>query len=147
VCNRSGKAGQNDGWHHEEKYAQQALLLGNGQRRDHQTDAHGRKQEAEQAKVKSQETASKGNMEPKDGNNNNQRPFERAHQKSRQSFAEKDLRWTHGSYKKLVEGSHLSLARDRKDGCQQAYQKSQNAADAWNDEPLRVEVGIEPCAI
>src|ERR1019366_6994822 len=131
----------------EEKNAQQPLLLRDGQRRDHQPDPNCCEQETEQAEVKSQETASEWNVKPENGNQNNQRSFHRANQKTRQCLAEKNLCWTHGSNKKLVKRPHLTLACDRETCRQHTHQKSQYAANARDDEPPGVEIWIEPCAI
>src|ERR1035437_5038920 len=91
ICDRCGEAGQNDGRHHKKKHAQQPLLLRKGQGRDHQPDPNRRKQETEQSEVESQNTSSKRDVKPKDGNQDNQRSLDRADQEPRQRFPDKNF--------------------------------------------------------
>ncbi len=78
---------------------------------------------------------------------NNQRSFHRTNQKTRQRLAEKNLSWAHGSNQELVKRTRLALTRYRQACRQHAHQKSQYAANTRDDEPMGVEIWIEPCAI
>ncbi len=146
IGNGRGKAGQNDGRHQEHEHAQQTLLLGHGDGRDHQPDAGGGEQEKKQPDSQRQHAAHKRHAEPEYGDDGDKSGLQPTDDETWQRLAQQNFHRTQGRDQQLIEGAHLAFARHRQPGDQQGDHESEQSHDARKNEPARQQIGVEPGA-